>query len=187
MPLNLTESHIWLNFAEKNRPLSGKCSRGISDIMLWFYVCYLWLHALPSLLHRSPHSIPYGLWGRERIAAKSSGLIFMYPPVTTAEQISVGNLERYVEENYSEKSQKLYLAVLKSIRVYGGGYLTPSEIDGKYIAGFRTHLSDRLSPGSISQYLRSLRSLLNSYLGPEYRPAIKEALSLIHIWRCRRS
>ncbi len=45
----------------------------------------------------------------------------MYPPVTTAEQISVGNLERYVEENYSEKSQKLYLAVLKSIRVYGGG------------------------------------------------------------------
>ena len=99
----------------------------------------------------------------------------MYPPVTTAEQISVGNLERYVEENYSEKSQKLYLAVLKSIRVYGG-YLTPSEIDGKYIAGFRTHLSDRLSPGSISQYLRSLRSLLNSYLGPEYRPAIKKRL-----------
>jgi hypothetical protein len=34
MSLNLTESHIWLNFAEKNRPLSGKCSRGISDIML---------------------------------------------------------------------------------------------------------------------------------------------------------
>ncbi len=55
--------------------------------------------------------------------------------------------------------------------------MTPSEIDGKYIAGFRTHLSDRLSPGSISQYLRSLRSLLNSYLGPEYRPAIKEAFA----------
>ncbi|WP_279167297.1 phage integrase SAM-like domain-containing protein [Muribaculum intestinale] len=101
----------------------------------------------------------------------------MYPPVTTAEQISVDNLERYVEENYSEKSQKLYLAVLKQVRTHGGGYLTPSEIDGKYIAGFRTHLSDRLSPGSISQYLRSLRSLLNSYLGPEYRSAIKEAFA----------
>lgn len=45
----------------------------------------------------------------------------MYPPVTTAEQISVDNLERYVEGNYSEKSQKLYLAVLKQIRAYGGG------------------------------------------------------------------
>ncbi len=45
----------------------------------------------------------------------------MCPPVTIAEQISVDNLERYVEENYSEKSQKLYLAVLKQIRAYGGG------------------------------------------------------------------
>ncbi len=45
----------------------------------------------------------------------------MYPPVTTAEQISVDNLERYVEENYSEKSQKLYLAVLKQVRTHGGG------------------------------------------------------------------
>lgn len=101
----------------------------------------------------------------------------MYPPVATAEKISIDNLERYVEENYSEKSRKLYLAVLKSIRVYGGGYLAASEIDGKYIAGFQTHLSDRLSPGSISQYLRSLRSLLNSYLGPDYRKAIKEAFA----------
>lgn len=45
----------------------------------------------------------------------------MCPPVTIAEQISVDNLERYVEGNYSEKSQKLYLAVLKQIRAYGGG------------------------------------------------------------------
>ena len=52
----------------------------------------------------------------------------MYPPVTTAEQISVGNLERYVEGNYSEKSQKLYLAVLKQIRAYGGGIWHPLKL-----------------------------------------------------------
>ncbi|WP_367279083.1 hypothetical protein [Muribaculum sp.] len=55
--------------------------------------------------------------------------------------------------------------------------MAASEIDGKYIAGFQTHLSDRLSPGSISQYLRSLRSLLNSYLGPYYRKPINEAFA----------
>ncbi len=48
----------------------------------------------------------------------------MYPPVTTAEQISVDNLERYVEENYSDRSQKLYLAVLKQVRTHGGVFDT---------------------------------------------------------------
>lgn len=103
----------------------------------------------------------------------------MHSLASTLKEISIDDLVEYVNENYSQSSARVYLSVLKQLKIYGGGYLSPLGIDSVYVEGFRGFLAERFSPASISQYLRSLRSLLGSYLGPEYRAGLKEAFAAL--------
>ncbi len=103
----------------------------------------------------------------------------MQPSLPITSDITDESLESFVMANYAKASLKSYLAVLRLVRAYSGENLSPEGIDAAFVAGFRVFLADRLSPGSISQYLRSLRSLLNAYLGPEYRGHLKEAFRAV--------
>ena len=89
----------------------------------------------------------------------------MQPSLPITSDITVESLESFVMANYAKASLKSYLAVLRLVRAYSGENLSPEGLDAAYVAGFRVFLADRLSPGSISQYLRSTHILARNIAG----------------------
>lgn len=86
-------------------------------------MCYgLFGHTSHLFLRQSPRSYTYGIWGRGRIVEKSGGLIFlMHPLASTLKEISIEDLVEYVNTNYSQATARIYLSVLKQVKLYGGG------------------------------------------------------------------